>query len=356
MQDRVNKLRSLFVDQGLDGYYITSPENRYYLSGFTGSSGALLVGREKAYLITDFRYTSQAEQQCKGYDIVETKANDYTALNNLCHDEQIRRLGCEGDNLTYTAFMALQKELAGVVLQPEAGFIEVLRMHKDAHELSCIEEAVRIADLAFAGIISRIKPGVTEAQIALELEYTIRRLGAEGIGFDTIVASGIRSSMPHGVASDKAIEPGDLVTMDFGAVYRGYHSDMTRTVVVNQVSPRQQELYAIVLEAQQSGIEAVKAGVRASDVDRVARDVISKKGYGAYFGHGTGHGLGLSIHEKPSLSARDDTILTAGMVVTIEPGIYLPEWGGIRIEDTVIVEDEGSRILTTSPKEKLLIL
>jgi len=356
MQNRVDKLRSLFDDKGLDGCYITSPENRYYLSGFTGSSGALLVSRKKAYLITDFRYTSQAKQQCPGYDIVETKANDYTALINLCRNEQIRRLGCEGDNLTYNAFMELKKELAGVELQPEAGLVEVLRMHKDAYELSCIEEAVRISDIAFASIIDIIKPGVTELQIAIELEYTIRRLGAEGIGFDTIVASGVRSSMPHGVASDKVIEPGDLVTMDFGAVYRGYHSDITRTVVVDQVSPRQEELYAIVLEAQQRAIEAVKAGVRASDVDRVARDVISQKGYGPYFGHGTGHGLGLSVHEKPSLSAKDDTVLTAGMVVTIEPGIYLPEWGGIRIEDTVVVENEGCRVLTTSPKEKLLIL
>jgi Xaa-Pro aminopeptidase len=181
-------------------------------------------------------------------------------------------------------------------------------------------------------------------------------MGADGIGFATIVASGFRSALPHGVASAKLIEAGDLVTLDFGAVYRGYHSDITRTVVVGQVKPKQEDIYNIVLEAQKSAIVAVKAGVRASEVDRAARDIIKKNGYGDYFGHGTGHGLGLSIHESPRLSPNDDTILQPGMTVTVEPGIYLPEWGGVRIEDTVVVEKDGCRVLTRSPKDRLLLL
>lgn len=356
MQERVKRLRGLLNDVGMEAFYVTAPENRYYLSGFSGTSGALLLCREHSYLLTDFRYTSQASQESSGYTIIEATGNGIEALAELCGKGHVSQLGCEGDNLTYTQFQNLQQGLNGVELKPVSGMIEGLRQHKDMVELRCIEEAVRIADRAFAQITTIIRPGVKEVEVALELEFLIRRMGAEGIGFATIVASGPRSALPHGVASDKKIQIGDLVTLDFGAVYRGYHSDITRTVAVGQVQPRQQEIYHIVLEAQLSAIAAVRAGVRASEVDRAARDIIKENGYGDYFGHGTGHGLGLNIHESPSLSSKDDTVLQAGMAVTVEPGIYLPDWGGVRIEDTVLVENNGCRVLTGSPKDSLLLL
>jgi len=356
LQERVKRLQGLFDVNGVDAFYVTAPENRYYLSGFSGTSGALLLCRNNSYLITDFRYTSQASQECPGFEIIEAPGNGIEALAGLCRKDHVSQLGCEGDNLTYAQFQALRQVLTSVELKPVSGVVEGLRLHKDAYELRCIEEAVRIADRAFARITAIIRPGVSEVEIALELEFLIRRLGADGIGFATIVASGTRSALPHGVASAKIIEAGDLVTLDFGAVYRGYHSDITRTVAVGQGTPRQEDIYNIVLEAQMSAIAAVKAGVRTSEVDRAARDIIKKNGYGDYFGHGTGHGLGLNIHEGPRLSAKDDTVLQAGMAVTVEPGIYLPGWGGIRIEDTVLVENGGRRVLTRSPKDRLLSL
>lgn len=356
MQERVKRLCELFSDAGIDAFYVTAPENRYYLSGFSGTSGALFLCRDSSCLITDFRYTSQAKNECPAFEVIETKENGIEALAGLCRQNHVSRLGCEGENLTYNQFQELQQGLTGVELKPVSGLVEGLRMLKDEYELNCIKEAVNIADRAFARIINIIKPGVPEVEVALELEFIIRRMGAESIGFDTIVASGSRSALPHGVASTKLIEEGDLVTLDFGAVYRGYHSDITRTVVVGQVNPRQQEIYDIVLEAQKSAISAVKAGVKASEVDRAARDVIKKYGYGDYFGHGTGHGLGLNIHEGPRVSGRVDTVLQAGMVVTIEPGIYLPDWGGVRIEDTVLVDNNCCQVLTNSPKDGLLLL
>lgn len=356
IRERVNRLSAFFVDTGVEALYVTAPENRYYLSGFTGSDGALLLCRNQSYLLTDFRYTTQAAKECPGFEVVEASGSGIKMLNELCRQNHVSQLGCEGDYLTYNQFQELQKELTSVEFKPVSGLVEKLRIHKDTYELQCIAEAVRIADRAFARITASIKPGVPETEIALELEYLMRRMGAARVGFDTIVASGARSALPHGVATAKLIETGDLVTLDFGAVYRGYHSDITRTVVVGELRPRQEDIYNIVLEAQKNAIASVKAGVRASEVDRAARDIIKKHGYGDYFGHGTGHGLGLNIHEAPRVSANDDTILQDGMAVTVEPGIYLPDWGGVRIEDTVLVTTDGCRVLTSSPKDKLLIL
>lgn len=354
--ERVKRLNAFFDGIGVAAFYVTAPENRYYLSGFSGTDGALLLCRNHSYLITDFRYTTQAARESPGFEVIKAPGNGIMTLDELCRQNHISQLGCEGDNLTYNQFQDLQKGLSKVELKPVSGLVERLRLYKDTYELQCIEEAVRIADRAFDRITAGIKPGVPEVEVALELEFLMRRMGAARVGFDTIVASGTRSALPHGVASTKLIETGDLVTLDFGAVYRGYHSDITRTVAVGEVRPRQKDIYSIVLEAQLSAISSVKAGVRASEVDRAAREIIKKYGYGDYFGHGTGHGLGLDIHEAPRVSANDDTILQAGMAVTIEPGIYLPDWGGVRIEDTVLVENDGCRVLTSSPKDTLLLL
>ncbi|NPV72415.1 MAG: aminopeptidase P family protein [Pelotomaculum sp.] len=357
MLKRVEKLRELLEGAGVEAFYITSPENRFYLSGFTGTAGAVLVTREGLWLLTDFRYTGQARRECPGFEIVEVAGSYPEAVLEISRGKGgFSLLGCEGDHLTYSQFMALKEGLAGVGLKPLGGLVEKLRICKDESEINLIEQAVLFADEAFKRTLPYIRPGVTEREVALQLEYIMRRMGADASAFKIIVASGSRSALPHGVASAKTIQAGDLVTIDFGAVYGGYHSDLTRTVAVGRPDKKQEEIYSIVLEAQKKAIAALRAGVRALEVDYAARQTIRSRGYGSYFGHGTGHGLGLSIHEGPRLSERDGTVLQTGMVVTVEPGIYLPGWGGVRIEDTVVVEDGGCRVLTRSPKDELIVL
>ncbi len=356
MLERIEKTREHLDDAGVKAFYVTGPENLIYLSGFSGSTGALLLHAGKPYLLTDFRYIEQAGRECPGFEIIEVKGSYPEALLDIVKKNDFSPLGCEGEHLTYNQFSAFKAKLAGIELKPLSGVVEAVRLCKDENEIQSIVEAVRLADEAFREILPVIRTGVSEQEIALRLEYFMRRMGADKTAFDTIVASGPRSALPHGVASSRVIQEGDLVTMDFGAVYCGYHSDITRTIVMGRPQKKQEDIYSIVLEAQMKAISVLRAGVKASDVDRAARDIIEHMGYGEYFGHGTGHGVGLSIHENPSLSLKDDTVLKAGMVVTIEPGIYLPGWGGIRIEDTVLVEDNGCRVLTRSPKEKLMVL
>ncbi len=356
MKERIEKLREHFAGAGVEALYITNPENRFYLSGFTGTAGNLLLGPNNNYLFTDFRYTGQAARECPDYQVIETSGESSEVLREYLTANRITLLGLEGDYLTYNQFLTLQEKLGGVELKTVAGLVEELRARKDKGELALIEEAVRLADEAFKEVLPLIRPGVPEREVALQLEYSMRRMGAEGAAFKTIVASGYRSALPHGVASSRIMAPGDFVTLDFGAVYSGYHSDITRTVVLGKPEKKQEEIYQLVLEAQMSAIESLRAGIKASDVDGAARRIIKQSGYGKQFGHSTGHGVGLSIHEKPRLSAQDQSLLEEGMVVTIEPGVYLPGWGGVRIEDTVLVLNGGCRVLTRSPKEKLLSL
>jgi len=356
LQERINKLYELLAGAGIEAFYVTNPENRFYLSGFSGTAGALLLCRNDLFLLTDFRYANQAGLESPDFEVIEVTGSYIETLEQILKKKNVFLLGCEGDHLSYNQFLALKDKLAGIDIKGTSGLVEKLRLNKDRAEIKKIEEAVRLADQAFEQILPVIKPGVPEREIALKLEYSMRSMGADGIAFNIIVASGPRSALPHGVASSRILQRGDLITMDFGAVYHGYHSDITRTVVLGKPEPRQEEIYSIVLEAQVQAVKAVRSGVRASDIDRVARDIIARRGYGDYFGHSTGHGLGLNIHENPRLSSKDETILQAGMVVTVEPGIYLPDWGGVRIEDTVMVEESGCRVLTRAPKEKLMIL
>jgi len=353
---RRGRLRELFDPPGIDAIYITNPENRFYLSGFSGTTGALLLTRTRACLLTDFRYTAQAAAESPEFQVVEVTDSYAGTIFKILKENQLTRLGIEGDHLTWNQYDIIRKRCEGIEVKPLSDKVEKLRSCKDEAEVGMIEKAVSISDQALVLTLPVIRPGVTENEIALHLEYTMRRLGADGSAFKIIAASGARSALPHGVASAKTIAAGDLVTLDFGAVYHGYHSDITRTVAVKSASPKQKEIYEIVLEAQMNAVAAIKAGVRACDVDRAARSIIEKHGYGECFGHGTGHGLGLNIHESPRLSAKDSTVLEPGMVVTAEPGIYVNNWGGVRIEDTVLVENYGCRILTGSPKEELLIL
>lgn len=356
LQTRIDKLMALRSRAGVEAFYVTKPENRFYLSGFSGTAGALLLCSGGAFLLTDFRYLEQAGQESPHFKVIAATESLIEKLAALLKENKVTRLGCDGDHLSYNDFLKLKDRLVSVELIGTTGLVEELRLYKDSAEIKNIEEAVRLSDLAFEQVRPLIKPGTPEREIALQLEFAMRSKGAAGVAFDTIVASGPRSALPHGVASSRRLKKGDLVTMDFGAVYCGYHSDITRTAVVEEPAPWQRDIYSIVLEAQLKAIEAVSHGVKASAVDSAARDVITGMGYGEYFGHGTGHGLGLDIHENPRLSKKVDTVLQAGMVVTVEPGIYLPGRGGVRIEDVVVVLDSGCRVLTRTPKMRLEIL
>lgn len=353
MNQRLTKLYNFLAERNLDGIIINKPENVTYFSGFTGDSGFLLINRDQKKLFTDFRYIEQAEKQAPEYDIVRIGAQPYEIVKANIHELGLKYIGFESDFVVYDLYNKLNA-FDNIDFMPQ--HLDTLRMIKDAVELDRIRKAVDIADQAFIHILSVIKPGVSEQEIAAELEYHMRKLGSEKAAFDTIVASGTRGALPHGIASAKKIETGDMVTMDYGAVYKGYHSDITRTVVVGKANARQKNIYQTVLTAQLTGVHTVKPGIHADEVDSAARDIIGEAGYKEYFGHGLGHGVGLAIHEEPRLSpAGTNVLLTENMVVTVEPGIYLPGWGGIRIEDTVVVAADGAQVLTSSSKELIEI-
>ncbi|WP_312520691.1 Xaa-Pro peptidase family protein [Anaerospora sp.] len=353
MNNRIERLRELCTNKGLEGFIVTKPENRLYFSGFCGSSGLLLVTGNDAKLLTDFRYVTQAQSQAPDFEIVRHGVAILKTLGQTASNLEVKKLGFEMDYVTWADYQAMERELSGIELIPCR--VDELRMMKDEAEITALKRAVFIADQAFSHILKYIRPGMTEREVALELEYTMRRLGAEKSAFDIIVASGVRSSLPHGIASEKIIANGDFVTMDFGAVYNGYHSDITRTIIMGQASDKQRQIYEIVLQAQLAGVAAVQPGRTGKQIDEVSRSIITNAGYGNYFGHGLGHGVGLNIHEEPRLSPGGDTMLEAAMTVTVEPGIYIPEWGGVRIEDTVVVVSAGCEVLTASSKQLIQV-
>ncbi len=356
MQTRVNKIAAALQDKAVDALLVLQLENRFYLSGFTGDAGALLVTAGQSYIITDFRYIEQAREQSPHLEIIKIDTTLEDALANLTGRLNLHVLGFEADYISFKFYDTLRDKLGEVILRPVEGMVEQLRLIKDKDELVAIVKAMSLLDEGFQHICGFIKPGVSERTVALELEMFMRLRGAEKTAFPFIVASGARAALPHGEASVKAIGQGEAITLDFGVVVDNYHSDMTRTVSLGAPSAKIREIYGIVLKAQLAGLAAVKAGVPASAVDKAARDVITSYGYGEYFGHSTGHGVGLAVHEGPGLSSRDATVLREGMVVTVEPGVYLPGIGGVRIEDSVVVEQYGCRLLTSSPKNRLIEL
>lgn len=353
--ERVNRLRKLLVESSYEAILIGSDINRRYISGFTGSSGMVLITQDESYLLTDFRYRTQAPQQAAGFQIVEHGANPINDVRELLAKHGIKQLAFEQDHVVYSQYSAWAEALPGIELQPSGALVEKLRMIKDAAELKVMQEAADLADKTFSHILNIIKPGIRESDIALEMEVFMRSHGATSSSFDTIVASGERSALPHGVASDRLVGQDEFVKLDFGAYYQGYCSDLTRTVVVGTPTEKHREIYSIVLEAQLHALEHIKPGISGREADALARDVIAKYGYGDLFGHGTGHGLGMEIHESPRLSKLSDTILTPGMTVTVEPGIYIPGFGGVRIEDDIVITETGIKILTSSPKELIIL-
>lgn len=354
MMLRVEKLRKKMRENNLDSFLITSPYNLRYLTNFTGTTGLAVITLEKAFFITDFRYTEQAATQAQGFEIIKNVGPIFDEVANLVRKEGLRMLAFEESTVSFLEYTVLE-EIIDAELIPVSEMIEELREVKDEEEIAIIEKACSIADMAYDHILKMIQPGMTEIEVANQVDFYMRSLGASGVSFSTIVASGLRSAMPHGVASNKVIEQGDMITLDFGCYYEGYVSDMTRTFAIGDPGEKLKEIYEIVLGAQLAVIEAAKPGVTGIQLDAVARDYITKHGYGEAFGHSTGHGIGLEIHEGPNVSARAEKQFIVGNVITDEPGIYLPGIGGVRIEDDLLITPEGNRVLTHSPKELIIL-
>ncbi|TDT70546.1 Xaa-Pro aminopeptidase [Hypnocyclicus thermotrophus] len=351
-------LNKILNEKNIDAILISDKYSLRYFTGFTGTTGIALAVKEKKFFFTDFRYVEQAkiEVEKNGYEIVviERKASDKVV--EYIKNAKVKKLGIEDNSMSLAIFNEYKNKLEEVDFEMLGNSLQLARMIKRDDEIETIKKAVEIADKAFAKVLPLIKEGVTEKYLATELEYEMKKLGAESISFETIVASNYRSAMPHGVASDKKIKKEGFIKFDFGAYYNGYVSDMTRTIYFGEnISDKHKEIYNIVLEAQLKAIKAVKAGIKVSELDKIARDYITEKGYGNKFGHGLGHGIGVEIHEYPYVNSKSDIILKEGMVITIEPGIYIEGFGGVRIEDDVVVKKDHGEVLNKTSKELLII-
>ncbi|MBC1434191.1 aminopeptidase P family protein [Listeria rocourtiae] len=351
---KLAKIQATLTDRKMEAVLVTSYYNRRYVADFTGTTGIALITPNNAFFITDFRYTEQAAKQATGFEIRQNKGPIFEEVQGIIAELGLQTLYFEETYVT-VAEHKLMQSFFSAKLEPFSDLLEDMRKVKTASELSAIRAACEIADAAFTHILTFIKPGLTELEVSNELEFFMRRNGASGSSFDTIVASGLRSALPHGVASDKIIEVGDFVTMDYGCYYNGYCSDMTRTIAIGEPSAQLKEIYAVTLEAQLKVIDSLKPGMTGIEADAIARDYIASKGYGDAFGHSLGHGIGLEIHEGPNLSMKSPNILVPGNVVTDEPGIYLPGIGGVRIEDDILITETGNEVLTHSSKELIIL-
>lgn len=358
--NRLAALREKMRDHHIDALLVSQPENMRYLSGFTGGEGGCLISHDRAYLLTDARYTEQAADEAPAFTVIDDERHFADAALSLLDKLSVERLGFEQDFLTYGQVSLYrttwESDTRAVDLVPLSGVVESLRLVKDAFEIDRIERAARMVDDAFLKILQEIRPGRTERELAWQLENYVRQNGAEGMSFETIVASGPRSALPHGRPTDRMIQTGDFITFDFGAICEGYVSDLTRTVCVGQPSDAQTAIYNAVLEAERRAIDGLQAGLTGGAVDALARDYLTERGYGEQFKHSLGHGIGLFIHESPTLRKNNQDVLQSGMVVTIEPGVYVSGLGGVRIEDDVLIEDSGVRVLTHAPKDELICL
>jgi len=362
MQQRRTRLREALSEQRLDALLITGAANRRYLSGFSGSAGSLLVSADRALLISDFRYVAQAAQEAPGWEfrLLPSGAAISALLPDLLRELGVKRVGFEASDVSVALFRALQSGVreAGVAIEWLAteGMVEQLREVKDAGELDLLRRAIAITDHAFAAVRPLLRPEMREREAAWELEKAMRERGAEKLAFEVIVAAGTNGARPHARAGDDPLGTGCPIVMDFGARVNGYHADMTRTVVLGEADERFWNVYNTVLRAQQAAEDGVRVGMSGRDADALARNLIASAGFGDAFGHGLGHGVGLQIHERPRLAQRNEQPLPAGAVFSVEPGIYLPDWGGVRIEDLALLNDGGAEILTGSSKDPLVEL
>lgn len=354
--DRISEIRSALGRLNLDAFLVKNLLNIRYLSGFSGSAGSLLITRGKSYFISDFRYKTQSKAEVKkDFEIIIYKQGSLDFLGGLMKQDALKRIGFESNFLTYSEAEYLKQNFKEAEFVPVERLIENIVIRKTEEEISYLQKAVDITDEAFTKILGVIKPGMTENDVAAELTYIQRKLGAEKDSFDSIVASGERSAFPHARPTDRVIQNGDLITLDFGSTYKGFNSDMTRTIAVGNIPDEAKKIYNIVKEAQQRALDGVKAGVIGKELDSCARDFIKDKGYGDNFGHGLGHGLGYAVHEDPRVNQYSEYKLEENNVITIEPGVYVEGFGGVRIEDDVVVTKEGCTILNRSSKELIVL-
>lgn len=351
----MEQIRHRLTEISCDVFISTYRTHRRYLTGFTGTAGLVWISHDSQILITDFRYTEQAGEQSPGWEIVVQQTTMEDAVAQLVDKYKVRRIAFESEYVTVDQLAKWQEQFAEVEFVPTKHWVAELRKVKTPDEIEKIAAAAQIAVQALTDVIPKIRPGVSERDLAFELEYTMRTMGAEAVSFDPIVGSGPRGAQPHAIPGERPVQIGDFIVIDMGCVYQGYCSDLTRTFVVGQPDAKHLEIYNTVLEAQLAALKALKPGMSGKEVDSVAREIIKAAGYDRNFGHGLGHGVGLEIHEAPRLSQFNEEPLAPGMVVTVEPGIYLPGWGGVRIEDLVVVTDTGCRILTNMPKDLIII-
>jgi Xaa-Pro aminopeptidase len=345
-----------FIKMNLDALLITDIKNIRYLTNFTGSSGFLLLTEERSTLVTDFRYKTQAEEEVIGFElrIENEKLPDVVA--KLTEELDLKNLGFEAQALSFDLYRKISERLTGIELKPTTDLIEGLRILKEEKEIISIRTAIAMAEESFNSIQEFLRPGIIEKDIAIALEHELRKRGSDSIPFDIIVASGKRAALPHAASSQKPLEEGDLVIVDWGAEADGYHSDISRTFLLRDKDDSEKEkVYNVVLNAQREAIENIRPGMTFSGLDAIARDFIRDAGYGEYFGHSLGHGIGLSVHETPRISWQEEGFIETGMVFTVEPGVYKPDLGGIRIEDIVLVTDGEAEVLTHLPKDLVII-
>lgn len=351
--------KSIVNDSATEAILITDPYNLRYYTGFRGGEGVAYISRHgNMVLITDSRYTEAAAKECyAGFVVAEfnVKRSISDILKEYIVSDNVSVLGFENKSISYDSYNKYSKKLEGVTFKPLDDTLLKPRQIKTPEEIELLKKAEHIGDMAFEDILGILKPGMTELEVAAEIEYSLKKHGAEGLSFDTIAASGVNSSMPHAIPSTKKLAKGEFITMDFGCRYQGYCSDMTRTVCLGNPTDEMKEIYDIVLSAQLAVLNGIKPGMMCKDVDKIARDYIASKGYGDYFGHGLGHGVGLYIHESPSFNTRDESIVKPGMIETDEPGIYLPGKFGVRIEDMILITEDGCESLAASPKELIIL-
>jgi len=355
-RSRITRVREKLADLELDALMVSIQENRYYLSGYTGedsqfdeSAGVLFVSDSQLILATDSRFDLQARDEAPDFEVVCYRKGLEKELPDIVTDLNVRRLGFESVRLSHKNYAAYAKALQNasppVELVPTENLVEDLRKNKSEEEIQATVDALRLAEEAFSRLVATIRPGMTEKQVAWDLEKNMRELGAQGLSFPVITASGPNSALPHAIPSDRQIVEGEPLLIDWGARLNEYCSDTTRTLVVGKPKDPFQKVFDTVVEARHRAIAAIRAGASGTAVDKVARDFIDKNGFGDKFGHGLGHGTGLAVHEAPRLSPIKDERLEAGMIVTVEPGIYLPDWGGVRMENQVVVTQDGARVL-----------
>jgi Xaa-Pro aminopeptidase len=354
VKSRLERLRDQLSEKSLPALFVSGLENLRYLSGFTGSTGFGLITPDHALFFADSRYFIQVKNECPDFELVQCQQLLPEAAQRI-NSLGLKTVGVEKDHLTLGQQMKLLETLQNVTLEPTDGIVESLRIVKEPGEVEAIRRACEIVDRAYEHILRFINEGVTERDLALELDFFMRRNGADRTGFDTIVAFGPHSAYPHAHPTHQALQPGQFVKMDYGAQLNGYNSDLTRTVVFGPVSDRHREIYSTVREAQQRALDTIRPGIEARAADAAARDYIAERGFGDYFGHGLGHGLGREVHDGGALSRTSELKLEPGQVWTVEPGIYVEGFGGVRIEDDVVVTESGCDILTSAPKEFTVI-